>query len=139
MKDIETCYSSFDKILKYYKAFSHDEMKNYNLTPNEIQVLSCLGTKCTSSEIAKDVNVSKALVSRSVKLLIDKGYITVTLSAIDKREFVIKLTESGERIRNKIVEVKDTFTKRAFQDFGEEEFTVLKALLGLVLRNLGIN
>ena len=39
----------------------------------------------------------------------------------------------------KIVEVKDTFTKRAFQDFGEEEFTVLKALLGLVLRNLGIN
>ena len=139
MKDIEICYTSFDKILKYLKAYSHNEMKNYNLTPNEIQVLSNLDTKCTSSEIAKQVNASKALVSRSVKLLLQKGYITATLSEIDKREFVIKLTESGEEVRNKIMSVKDTFTKRAFQDFGEEEFTVLKALLGLVLRNLGLN
>ncbi|MCI5820151.1 MAG: MarR family transcriptional regulator, partial [Acidaminococcus sp.] len=78
MKDIEICYTSFDKILKYLKAYSHNEMKNYNLTPNEIQVLSNLDTKCTSSEIAKQVNVSKALVSRSVKLLLQKGYITAT-------------------------------------------------------------
>lgn len=137
MKEFELYYTAFGKVLKLYKTYSHDELKKFQLTPNEIQVLSHLGTKFTSSEIAKEENVSKALVSRSVKLLLQKGYITVTLSEMDKREFVINLTPKGDEVRQKIISVKENFTRHAFKDFGDEEFTVLKQLLGLILRNLG--
>lgn len=136
MKEFELYYTAFGKVLKLYKTYSHDELKKFQLTPNEIQVLSHLGTKFTSSEIAKEENVSKALVSRSVKLLLQKGYITVTLSEMDKREFVINLTPKGDEVRQKIISVKENFTRLAFKDFGDEEFTVLKQLLGLILRNL---
>jgi len=136
---IEVFYIAFSKIVKMFKSYAQKELKKYNLSPNEVEVISCLDYKSTSSEIAREVNVSKALVSRSVKLLSKKNYIYVEPNPVDKSEFVIKLTDSGKEISDAIKRVKKNFAEKAFKEFGEEEFTVLKALINLIIINITKN
>ncbi len=129
-------FAVFRKLLRSYTDFQMKELKDYNLTPNEIVVLSSIDSVGLASDIAFDANVSKALVSRSVKQLKDKGLICAQISTVDKREQMLSLTEEGERVACLIQEANDKFYKVAFRRFEDNEKRVLQALLKLMLQNL---
>lgn len=128
--------STFRKILRQYADFQSQALKDYGLTPNEAVVLSSLCNRGMASDIAMTFEVSKALVSRSVKSLREKGYITVSISAVDKREQVLTLTEEGERVAKVIACENERFYNTAFKGLGHDEKEVLHALLRLILDNL---
>lgn len=129
-------FAVFRKLLRSYIDFQIKELKDYNLTPNEIVVLSSIDSVALASDIAFDANVSKALVSRSVKQLKDKGLIRADISTVDKREQMLSLTEEGEKVALLIQEANDKFYKVAFRRFEDNEKRVLQALLKLMLQNL---
>lgn len=129
-------FAVFRKLLRSYTDFQIKELKDYDLTPNEIVVLSSIDSVALASDIAFDANVSKALVSRSVKQLKDKGLIRADISTVDKREQVLSLSEEGERVALLIQEANDKFYKVAFKRFEDNEKRVLQALLKLMLQNL---
>ena len=108
------------------------------MSPNEIVVLSSIETTPTASEIASLSDVSKALVSRSVRLLKEKKYITATVSEDDKREQELALTEEGKKIAELIDEANRRYFATAFANFEANEKQVLKALLQVMMRNLNI-
>jgi len=132
-------FSLYRKFVKAYGDFIMEELGEKDLSPNEIVVISSLSVTTKASEIAKISDVSKALISRSVKLLKSKGLINVSLDTADMREQNLKLTEKGEDIAKKIVTCKEQFFEKAFKDFSEDESEVLKALLNLMANNLKID
>lgn len=136
IKDDSAVLSTFRKILRQYADFQSKALKDYSLTPNEAIVLSSLCNRGMASDIAMTFEVSKALVSRSVKSLREKGYITVSISAVDKREQVLTLTDEGERVAQVIACENERFYNAAFKGFGHDEKEVLHALLKLILDNL---
>ncbi|MEG1529622.1 MAG: winged helix DNA-binding protein [Clostridia bacterium] len=113
-------------------------LEDYELSPNEIVVLASLDNVTTASEIAADADVSKALVSRSVKLLKEKDFITTTISEIDKREQALALTKKGETVAALIDQANRRFFATSFANFEENEKLVLEALLKMMLNNLNI-
>ena len=82
-------------------------------------------------------DVSKGLVSRSVKSLKEKGYITAQVSNTDKREQTLVLTSKGEEIRLAIEETRAEFFEKAFNHFETTERQVFEALLKLMTNNIG--
>lgn len=132
-------FASYKKLEKSYTDFQLNALDDYDLSPNEIAVLSCLGRINTASEIALHTDVSKALVSRSVKFLKEKGYITTTVSDEDKREQYLALTEEGQKIALLIDEANRRFFATAFANFEDTEKKVLTALLKMMMRNLDID
>ena len=110
--------------------------KLLNLTPNEIVVLSSIGVVGMASDIAQNACVSKALVSRSVKELREKGLISASISEVDKREQKLSLTPEGEKAAQLIADANQNFYKVAFRRFEDNEKRVLQALLQLMLNNL---
>ncbi len=129
-------FSAFRKLLRSYTDYQMKELKDYDLTPNEVVVLSSIGTFGMASEIASSACVSKALVSRSVKQLKDKGFIKANISSVDKREQILELTPQGETVAELISEANDKFYAAAFNHFEDNERRVLQALLKLMLQNL---
>ena len=127
-------FASYKKLEKAYTDFQLNALDDY-----EIAVLSCLGRINTASEIALHTDVSKALVSRSVKFLKEKGYITTTVSDEDKREQYLALTEEGQKIALLIDEANRRFFATAFANFEDTEKKVLTALLKMMMRNLDID
>ncbi|MBO4695381.1 MAG: winged helix DNA-binding protein [Clostridia bacterium] len=116
-----------------------EELGEKDLSPNEIVVISSLSVTTKASEIAKISDVSKALISRSVKLLKSKDLINISLDTLDMREQTLTLTEKGEEIAKRIIKCKEKFFEKAFKDFSEDESEVLKALLNLMANNLNID
>ncbi len=136
IKNLNFLFSSFRKISRAYSDFLTEGLKDFDLTPNEIVVLSSLESVVTASDIAKDSEVSKALVSRSVASLKDKGLIRVTISEVDKREQKLVLTDSGREISYLIESLNEEFARDAFNSFQDNEKRVLMALLKIMATNV---
>lgn len=131
-------FNSYKRLEKSYIDFQLNALQEFDLSPNEIVVLSSLEYLDTASEIALESDVSKALVSRSVKLLKEKKYITVTLSENDKREQKLAWTEEGKKIAELIDQANRRFYATAFANFDQNEMDVLSALLKMMMMNLNI-
>lgn len=138
IKNAASFFSAYRKLLRSYTDFQLNALEGYDLSPNEIVVLSSIGTLSTASDIAYASDVSKALVSRSVKLLKYKKYITATVSAEDKREQDLALTEEGRHVAELIDEANRRFFATAFANFEDNEKEALRMLLGMMMRNLDI-
>lgn len=136
LKNTAYFFAAFRKLLKSYTDYQLKELKGYDLTPNEIVVLSSIGVVGMASDIAQNACVSKALVSRSVKELREKGLISASISEVDKREQKLSLTPEGEKAAQLIADANQNFYKVAFRRFEDNEKRVLQALLQLILNNL---
>ena len=136
LKNTAYFFAAFRKLLKSYTDYQLKELKGYDLTPNEIVVLSSIGVVGMARDIAQNACVSKALVSRSVKELREKGLISASISEVDKREQKLSLTPEGEKAAQLIADANQNFYKVAFRRFEDNEKRVLQALLQLMLNNL---
>lgn len=136
LKNTAYFFAAFRKLLKSYTDYQLKELKGYDLTPNEIVVLSSIGVVGMASDIAQNACVSKALVSRSVKELREKRLISASISEVDKREQKLSLTPEGEKAAQLIADANQNFYKVAFRRFEDNEKRVLQALLQLMLNNL---
>lgn len=129
---------AFRKISRAYQEFQLKALDGYDLSPNEIVVLSSLGTVSTASQIATDYDVSKALLSRSVKLLKQKGYIVASISEQDKREQDLSLTDEGRAVADVIAEANRHFFQKAVRGIEGESLEVVKLMLKVLMSNLNI-
>ena len=136
INNLNFIFASVKKVSRAYSDFLERELEGYKLSPNEIVVLSSLDAVSTASDIAKDSDVSKALVSRSVASLKEKGLIKVSISEVDKREQKLVLTEQGEKISELIDLLNEQFARRIFGNFQENEKRVLIALLKIAVANI---
>lgn len=131
-------FASFKKLEKAYTEYLLKKLGQYHLSPNEIEVICCLDRTSSAREIVLMTDVSKGLVSRSVKGLREKGYITTTLSDKDKREQYLALTEEGEAIRLVIEQSRVDFFEKAFEHYEGTERQVFEALVKLMSKNLDL-
>ncbi len=129
---------AFRKISRAYQEFQLKALDGYDLSPNEIVVLSSLDTVSTASQIASDHDVSKALLSRSVKLLKEKGYIVSTISEQDKREQDLSLTEEGRAVADIIAEANRHFYKKIVHGVEPNTLDVVKMMLKVLMANVNI-
>lgn len=139
VKNAAYFFSAYRKLLRSYTDFQLNALEGYELSPNEIVVLSSIETTPTASEIALQSDVSKALVSRSVKLLKEKNYITATVSEEDKREQQLALTDEGREVAALIDEANRRYFATAFANFEQTEKAALKALLDIMMSNLNVD
>ncbi len=129
-------FSAFRRLSKQFGDFLDKTIGEIKLSPNEIVVLTSLDKICSASELATNFNVSKALISRSVKHLKSLGFLQVSISSVDKREQILTLTESGQEIAKVAHGAVDEFFAKAYADFSADEKEVLTALLSKMLINL---
>lgn len=136
VKNLNFIFSSCRKISRAYTDFLTVGLKDYDLTPNEIVVLSSLESVSTASDIAHDFEVSKALVSRSVASLKEKGLIKISISEVDKREQKLMLTEEGRHLAIIIDDLNEDFARVAFSSLQDNEKRVLMAIIKIVAANV---
>lgn len=105
MLTIEEFLRLSNRLREYYGKQIKDRFSDYSFSPNEISILILLQNNnsiTTSTQLRVVLGVSKALVSRSVTSLEQKGLITVKGIPSDKRISHIELTENADPILEKI-------------------------------------
>lgn len=105
MLTIEEFLRLSNRLREYYGKEIKDRFSEYTFSPNEISILILLQNNnsiTTSTQLRVVLGVSKALVSRSVTSLEQKGLITVKGIPNDKRISHIELTENVIPVLEKI-------------------------------------
>ncbi len=93
---------ALERISEAIRVLLWDEAKKTGLSPIQIQILVYLnfhsGEGNTPSYLAKEFNVTKATITDSVRLLLQKELITKKTGLTDARSYSICLTEKGANI-----------------------------------------
>lgn len=92
---------SICKLKDIYKAlynFEKEFAEKNGITINEGMILCCLkdGNSKSANELCEFVGLSNSRVSRVINTVESKGYIVREMGAVDKRQMIFTLSESGK-------------------------------------------
>ena len=117
MLTIEEFLRLSNRLREYYGKQIKDRFSEYTFSPNEISILILLQNNTsitTSTQLRVVLGVSKALVSRSVTSLEQKGLIT--MKKVSENISYIELTEEAIPILEKISIEIDKINQVLFKD-----------------------
>lgn len=86
----------------------------------------------SQSYLQEKLKINQAAITRHLKILEEKNYITRTRNPENNREVLVQLTMDGRKLLDACCQNKETLVTRLFSNFTEEQLeTTLTVLNGL--------
>ncbi|WP_324657290.1 MarR family transcriptional regulator [Bacillus altitudinis] len=149
-KQIEQYIDTYSQIMQSIsismQTIQKDSFKNSIITPDQFNLMNIINTSdtCTSSFLAKVLNVKKSTITAIVNRLSDKGLVTRISKENDRRVIMLKLTEQGQFILekerknlfNKLMPLGNTITEDEFENL-RKNITLIDLQLKTIIK--GVN
>lgn len=135
----EALFIGFEKCSKLYKKICGQAVKEYNFSPNEIDVIMFLvnnPTLNTASDICRYKKISKALVCRSVESLTKRKMIVQEVDKQDRRQVHLQLTDITSDIAERIIQCRKDFMKQLTVGIDSKEIEVFLGVLSKMIDNI---
>ena len=139
MSGIRPLWLEMKAVLRSARLIINAGLTPLQLTGAEGDILFHLLTGSNESaqeELARQLDIGKAAISRVVDSLEAKGYVLRMKSAWDKRAYSICLTEKGHSIGKDIIGINETIYRRVKSAIADEELVLIESMLKRVSMNL---
>ncbi|MDC2824699.1 MarR family transcriptional regulator [Rodentibacter pneumotropicus] len=103
---------------------------NYNHFAVLYSLSNAENGQCTQKQIGEEWYIPKQTIFNICKEYREKGWIEFCESQSDKREKIMRLTESGKQQAEPIYQATVTLFERVFNAFGKQKTAQLFALMG---------
>ena len=130
--------TTLSKIAYHYRRMLSMQSTNYDISPNEGGLMLLLYRYkdiTTATQVAKEMGVTKSLVSRSVDNLTKNGYLTIQQDDLDRRVQHLILTEKAKEICDGIYEDSTNIYIQAIKRLGEDDLAVTERVLNIIAEN----
>jgi DNA-binding MarR family transcriptional regulator len=128
---------ALERISEAFRVLLWNESKENALSPIQIQILIFLlfhsDEMCKVSYLAQEFNMTKATISDSVKLLLQKELIQKFDDPEDTRSYMIGLTSKGKHTAEKSANFAFAIEKPLSTLSNEQKEIILSGLLKLIL------
>lgn len=113
------------------KIADKELMLHLNLTSSQFTVMSILdnSSKVKQNFISKKLNISEAAVSKQIKILVEKGFVTVSVNSEDKKSRVLEMTDVGESVFKEGWIVINRINKDLYKEIYSHDTRVLEGLI----------
>lgn len=136
----QECVDKATRFGSQYRDYLQRSFANFQFTPNELSVLSFLFTHApgqdTASDIARACFVSKALVTRSVDSLSQRGFIEPKRSTDDRRIIHLSLTNKSMELGRTISQAKRELDRKLFEGVPKEDLEAFERVILTVESNM---
>jgi DNA-binding MarR family transcriptional regulator len=129
---------SFERILKDIKKKEMSYMSEYGLRAVHMGCLLRIkqsGKGMTATELARDSQTDKALISRVIKELANDGFVTADVGGYKKRYY---LTEKSEKIVSDIARDVGQYMEEARRGIPEEDMLKFYEVLANLTTNISL-
>ena len=136
---IRNIWLEMKAVLRSARQIINAELAPLHLNGAEGDILFHLLTgsaRFTQDELAEQLDIGKAAVSRAVDSLETKGYVARTRLTEDRRAYSVALTEKAHKAGDKVRGVYERLYAQVREGIADEEFTRIEALLSRVAANL---
>lgn len=137
-----TVLYSIEETIKAYRRLSQQNISRIvpKITVDQALILIIIDREDkTQSEIADLIFKDYASMTRIIKLMIDKNYLTKTIDDADKRKAELKITPSGKEIIEKLNPVIIKNRETALNTLSEQELKQLFKILNKITQNCKTN
>ncbi|MGG3123084.1 MarR family transcriptional regulator [Priestia megaterium] len=113
-------------------------IKDFDITTQQYALLKPLWEKdgITQKELSNRTSKNAPTVTRMVTSLEEKGFLTRTLDALDRRHYRIFLTDKGKELEGKLDPVVVEVNKQQLRDFSDTDKKELFRLLDKLQQNI---
>ncbi len=127
-------------IYRQFQIFINNEMKKYGINSSELMFLVKVETYPLNQKYISDIlHMDYAIGTRSLKSLESKKLIKRIKSKEDGRQVLVSLTDYGESIKEKGLEVRKYWKKRLFKDISsKEEIYLMNIIKNMAIESLEI-
>ncbi len=115
----------------YYDTHINDALKEKNITWSSGHYLMHINFKpgCSMKELSEDMDVDRAMTTRTVKMLIEKDLVE---NRGTKKTYSLYLTKDGESLVQSVRQSIENANRKLFEDFTDEEKEIAIELLSRV-------
>ncbi|MBQ7325313.1 MAG: MarR family transcriptional regulator [Clostridia bacterium] len=125
-------------VLKSIKKLKDQRMSAYGLRSSHVMVLYILGRTpdgLTPAELSDASSVDKALISRIISELTEKGFVTTAPSGGKRYKARLLLTTEGRNVANYIASAVSTIQQKVSGDIPKEDLEVFYRTLFILQTN----
>jgi DNA-binding MarR family transcriptional regulator len=115
----------------YFKSSSRYYQRHFEMGMPEIRLLNVVGhyEPLGSCDVVDRSSMDKAMVSRALAALIDRGYVGRAKDQGDSRRIVLSLTECGRAVFERVLVAKRARHQRSLAGLSPEEVRLVEDLL----------
>lgn len=128
-----------DEAIKEYRKYAQKKISviDPNITLDQLLTLNLIKEDPESSqkELAQILFKDYASLTRIIELLVKKGYLSRSINETDRRKFILKLTEKGYAIVDKLTPIIIENRKIALENISDTDLKNLKATLKKITEN----
>lgn len=144
MVEIQEQYATYsfllDRTARRVKQFAKQRFKElgFEVTVDQWIILKKLGEheNLNQRELADLVFKDTPTLTRIIDLLVDKGLVSRTIDANDRRCFVIALTDHGVKILDEYQSQIKEIRLKAWEGLSEDDFNYFKRIINTIYQNL---
>lgn len=127
---------ALERISEAFRVLLWEESKESALSPIQLQILIFLlyhqGERCKVSYLADEFTMTKATISDSVRMLLQKGLAVKEQDVTDTRSFSLLLTPEGKKVARKAASFAGAIEKPLHQFSDKQKEVLLLSLLELI-------
>lgn len=107
----------------YTQKFFEKRLSRFGIGPGQLPILMCLYRKDNISQeaIARDLQIDKTTIARSIKRLEQEEYIVRQVDPADRRSYCIRLTYKARRNTEEILKISNEWTAHLIEGMTAEE------------------
>lgn len=125
---------------KYFKLYLRDALAPYGLNATEGVVLlmmfhSAVAQKNTQEDLIRRIHYDKGVMTRTMKELEQKGFVSREPNPTDSRSYLFSLTEAGAVLKEPLFDAVRRWNERLLAGIDERDLETVKNVLGKMAQN----
>lgn len=108
---------------RYAKEFVHNQIKNIGISDTEHMICTFLlgHLEASQDDVAEALKFDKATVARALSSLEKKGYVERSVNSVNRRKYILTLTQSGKESIAEIADIYDVWIQKISSCLTEQE------------------
>ncbi len=137
MEDIELLGKYLSRIHRCSRALMDKRLRHLGIGGGQFGFMMTLYRKDGISQrnLSETLKLDKTTITRSIRPLLENGYIVRKRDPEDRREYKILLTKKGHSIREELIETRKELESELLEDFSQDEKDQLMELMRRMTEN----
>jgi DNA-binding MarR family transcriptional regulator len=137
LKEVELLGKYFSRIFRFSRAHQDKKLQHLGIGSGQFGFLMALFREegISQKRLAEISRLDKTTITRSIRPLIEGGYVIRERDPDDRRGYRILLTDEGRSLRPELIRIQSELEGQLLEGFSEEEAEILKEMLRRISDN----
>ncbi|HUV25023.1 MAG TPA: MarR family transcriptional regulator [Methanomassiliicoccales archaeon] len=131
MQEVELLGKYFSRIYRFSKAYQDRELKHLGIGSGQFGFMMILlrTEGISQSRLSEISKLDKTTIARSIRPLIENGYVVRGKDPDDRRGYKLLLTDSGRSLGPELIRIQLDLERQLLENFTSEEIELLSGFL----------